>query len=218
MSVGGADVALRMTTRYPWDGKVSISIDPGKETRFALRLRLPAWAAGSSEPDDIYSYADSRPGKVSLSVNGAEIALNVELGYVVIERAWKKGDVVEYLMPMNVEKVTSRPEVSANRDRVALQRGPLVYCVEGADNGGDAWNFLLPAQSVFATRPYNVAGEPVVAIEAGVSAFGPAENGTDIGITPKKIIAIPYYAWANRGGNQMQVWLPTKIKDIKVNH
>jgi DUF1680 family protein len=118
---------------------------------------------------------------------------------------------------MDVRKVVARTEVSADRDRVALQRGPLVYCVEGADNGGVAWNFLLPAHAALTTRPYNVAGEPVVAIEAGVSAFGAAEEGTDIAMSAKKIVAIPYYAWANRGGNQMQVWLPVKISDVKIN-
>ncbi len=218
MSAGGTDVAVRMTTKYPWDGRVTIAIDPVKETRFALRLRLPAWAGASSEPDDIYSYPDSRPGNVSLKVNGAETPQNRELGYVVVDRTWKKGDVVEYVLPMNVQKIASRPEVAANRDRIALQRGPLVYCVEGADNGGDAWNFLLPAQPVFTTRPYNVAGEPVVAIETGASSFVAAEGGTGVGTAPKKIVAIPYYAWANRGGSEMQVWLPTKIVDIKINH
>jgi DUF1680 family protein len=206
-----------MTTRFPWDGKVSIALNPGKDARFALRLRIPAWAAAASEPDDIYSYAGALPGKVVLKVNGTETPFAAESGYAVVEREWTKGDAVEFVLPMEVLKVVSRPEVAANRDRIALQRGPFIYCVEGADNGGSAWNFLLPPQSVFTTRPFNVAGEPVTAIEAGVNVFGPAEGGMGIGVATKKIVAIPYYAWANRGGNQMQVWLPTKIAGVKIN-
>jgi DUF1680 family protein len=221
VSAGGADVGVKMTTKFPWDGKVTLAIDPAKEAKFALRLRLPAWATGATDPDDIYSFAPAGNGlpggAVSLKVNGAAVPMTAELGYAVIDRAWKKGDVVEYVLPMDVRKVVSRPEVAAGRDRVALQRGPLVYCVEGADNGGNAWNFLLPAHAAMTTRPYTVAGEPVVAIEAGVSAFGGAGDGTEVAMTPKKIIAIPYYAWANRGGNQMQVWLPVKISDVKIN-
>jgi DUF1680 family protein len=215
--VGGTDVSVKMTTDYPWEGKITIAIDPVKDAQFALRLRLPAWATGRSEPDDIYAYEGAPAGAVSLRINGVAVPVDTASGYVVVNRTWKKGDVVEYVLPMEVEKIVARPEVTADRDRVALQRGPFVYCVEGADNGGHAWDFVLPEQAVFATRQYNVAGEPVVAIEAGVSAFTPAGKGSGIGTGSKKIVAIPYYAWANRGGNEMQVWLPTKITDIKIN-
>lgn len=221
LSAGGADVSVRMTTKYPWDGTVTLAIDPSEEATFALRLRLPAWATGATAPDDIYAFAPpsgGAPGSaVALRVNGAPVPVAAELGYAVVGRTWKKGDVVEFVLPMDVRKVVSRPEVAANRDRVAIQRGPLVYCVEGADNGGNAWDFLLPAHALLTTRPYSVAGEPVVAVEAGVTAFGPGEGGTEVAMTPKKVVAIPYYAWANRGGNEMQVWLPVKIREIKLN-
>ena len=221
LSAGGADVAVTMTTKYPWEGKVSIALDPSGEASFALRLRVPAWATGAADPDGIYSWApgsgSSTPGTVSLKVNGATVPVSIESGYAVIARSWKKGDVVELLLPMDVRKVVSRAEVQANRDRVALQRGPLVYCVEGADNGGNAWNFLLSADGALTTRPFTVAGEPVVAIEADVSAFAASPDGTEVTSSAKKVVAIPYYAWANRGANQMQVWLPVKISDVKIN-
>jgi DUF1680 family protein len=222
VAAGGTDVAVTMKTKFPWEGRVTLTIDPAKEAKFALRLRVPSWATGAADPDAIYSFVSSPGsggpgGAVSISVNGASVPLTAELGYAVVDRAWKKGDVVEYVLPMEVRKVAARPEVSADRDRVALQRGPLVYCVEGADNGGSAWNFLLPSHALMTTRPYNVAGEPVVAIETGVSAFGAAEEGTEITMAARKIVAIPYYAWANRGANQMQVWLPVKISDVKIN-
>ncbi len=104
----------------------------------------------------------------------------------------------------------------AANDRVAIQRGPLVYCVEGADNNGQAWNLLVPDQTTFTTQAYQVSTEPVVAIQAEVPVVGPSADGAGVVTEKKKITAIPYYVWANRGKSPMQVWLPTKAKRVKI--
>ena len=118
---------------------------------------------------------------------------------------------------MDIRKIVSKDSLKFNIDRVALQRGPLVYCVEGADNDGKAWNFVLPDNAVLSTATQNVLTEPVVTMQAEVPVLIVGEDGFSAKTIQKKITAIPYYVWCNRGSNQMQVWLPRKIKNLKVN-
>jgi uncharacterized protein len=141
----------------------------------------------------------------------------MENGYAVIERDWKKGDVLELNLPMEVKRIVSRPEVKQDEGRVALQRGPLVYCVEGADNNGKAWNVILPEQTSFQTSFQKDLLEGITTIQFDAPTVQVEPNGLSVKTEIKKITAIPYYAWANRGQNEMQVWLPTKIKEVKVN-
>ncbi|MDP9229634.1 MAG: glycoside hydrolase family 127 protein, partial [Bacteroidota bacterium] len=136
----------------------------------------------------------------------------------IINREWKKGDVLEFDFPMDVKMIHSKDELKQDNQRVALQRGPFVYCVEGADNSGKAWNIIFPENTLFETIDYKVLDEPVKALTAEVPVVLVGEDGISLKTEKKKIIAIPYYAWANRGKNEMQVWLPTKITDIKINY
>ena len=119
---------------------------------------------------------------------------------------------------MDVKLVESRPELKQDQQRVAIQRGPLVYCVEGTDNNGKAWNIIVPEGTTFETIDYKVLDESVKAITAVVPVVTVGEDGQSLKTERKKIIAIPYYAWANRGKNEMQVWLPVRINDVKVNY
>jgi uncharacterized protein len=143
---------------------------------------------------------------------------NDQSGYAVIDRVWNKGDVVEFEYQMPVERIASRSELKQNADRIALQRGPLVYCVEGADNNGKAWNIILPDNASLVTGKEDILSEPVVTIQAEVPVIDVAADGFTVTTSRKIITAIPYYTWCNRGSNQMQVWLPTKIKDVKLNY
>ena len=117
-----------------------------------------------------------------------------------------------------VQKLVSREEIAANMDRIAIQRGPLVYCVEGADNNGKAWNILVPKNTTFNVVEYQVLDEKVMAVQADMMVMSGSEDGTNLRSETKKITAIPYYTWANRGQNEMQVWLPTKIQEVKINY
>ena len=137
---------------------------------------------------------------------------------MLIENEWKKGDVVELNMPMEVKIIKARNELKQDSNRVAIQRGPMVYCVEGADNSGKAWNVIVPENTHFETIDYKVLNERVKALAAEVPVVTVGEDGLSLKTEKKKIIAIPYYAWANRGRNEMQVWLPTKITDVKLNY
>ncbi|QTH43101.1 glycoside hydrolase family 127 protein [Cohnella sp. LGH] len=179
---GGGNVRLTQTTRYPWDGSIALDIQPlSGSAAFTLRLRVPGWCK---------SYRASLNGQAL-----DEARLVLDNGYLVIERAWSAGDRVVLELDMPVEKVRARDEVEANRGRVALQRGPLVYCAEQADNSGLQYDaFSIAADAVFATthRPELLGG---VTILSGRAADG----------TPCRLI--PYYAWDNRDAGYMQVWI-----------
>ena len=218
LGIGKIDVPLQMETNYPWEGRVKLTVNPAKSIAYALHLRLPGWAGNVPAPGGLYRFADStRNAPVTVLLNGKPITYREEKGYAVIDRTWKKGDVVELTLPMAVRQVVSRREVKANQDRVALQRGPLVYCVEGIDNQGLAWNVVVPTNATFTTQPQQVLDEPVVAIRANLSVAEPAADGQSVQLTPRSVTAIPYYTWANRGSSPMQVWLPRRIRAVTIS-
>lgn len=215
--VGKEPIPLTMQTAYPWNGNIQITVSPKSKIKFGLHLRIPGWAQGEAVPGGLYRFEDTAASSLVIKVNGKETPYQVAKGYAVINKEWKKGDVVEVQLSMPVKRVVSRPEVNANKGRVALQRGPLVYCVESTDNDGHAWNILLPDNAALSTTDKTILTEPVVAIQASVPVVTVSEDGHSVQTQNKTITAIPYYTWCNREQSQMQVWLPTKIKDIKIN-
>ncbi len=223
--LANGNVDVKMETNYPWEGNIKINIDPVKKspkeslwTKFKLYLRIPGWVQGQTSTNDLYDFSDFKATVVSLKVNGKDQAVKMENGYLIIDREWKKGDVVDYNLPMQANKIFARSELKQDNNRIAIQRGPIVYCVEGSDNNNKAWNIIIPDNTKFETIDYKVLDEPVKAITAEVPVVTVSEDGTSLKTEKKKIIAIPYYTWANRGKNEMQVWLPTKITDIKLNY
>ncbi len=215
---GKSQVPIRVETNYPWDGSVRISVDPKAKTKFALRIRIPGWASGEAVPGGLYQFTDKTVKPFTLTINASPTNYTTEKGYAVIQRDWKKGDQVVLTLPMDVKQVVARAEVAQDQDRVALQRGPLVYCVEGADNDNQAWNFVVPASTAFTVtdRPDLLGGISTIQFQAQAIQVG--TDGVSVKTEPKTITAIPYYAWCNRGQNAMQVWLPRKIKEIKINY
>lgn len=212
------NVDVIMQTQYPWNGNVTLKINPSQKSTFGVYLRLPGWVQGETFTNGLYNFAPKPTAPVLVKVNGREVSIQQEKGYLVINREWKTGDVVEYFLPLQVNKVVAKSDLKFNTHRVALQYGPLVYCVEGADNNGKAWNILLPDHTTLQPEDYKIADEPVTALVAEVPVVTVAEDGLSLKTENKKIIAIPYYTWANRGKNEMQVWLPTKITDVKLNY
>jgi DUF1680 family protein len=211
-------VGVKMETNYPWDGKIKLMIDPVKNSKFSLSLRVPGWAQGQTSTKDLYDIADFGSAIIYLKVNGKDAPVRMENGYMIINREWKKGDIVVYELPMQTNKVIAREELKQDKGRIAIQRGPVVYCIEGADNSGKAWNVIIPENTKFETIDYKVLDESVKALTAEVPVVTVGEDGLSLKTEKKKIIAIPYYTWANRGKNEMQVWLPTKITDVKLNY
>jgi DUF1680 family protein len=217
VKIGKQEIPVTMTTNYPWDGKTTLTLNPKAKSKFKVSLRIPGWLQGEAVPGDLFVFENKTPDAFTVLVNGKPASYQMENGYAVLTREWKKGDVVELNFSMDVKRLTSRSEVKQNEGRVALQRGPLVYCVEGADNGGQAWNFILPDKATFTTQFNKDLLEGITTIQFSAPTLQINPDGQSISTETKNITAIPYYAWCNRGQNQMQVWLPRSIKDIKVN-
>ena len=197
---GGKSIKLTQETNYPWDGKVTLTVEPEAPAGFDLRLRIPGWARGQPVPGDLYRDVRTGPPAVTLTVNGETVgAAPGKDGYVSLNRAWKPGDVVELNLPMPVRRVVSHPKLAENRSKVALMRGPLVYCFEGIDQPGtDLFQVTLPRGSELApVRRPDLLGGVTVVRASGLDGAGKAAELT----------AIPYFAWANRGNNPMSLWI-----------
>ncbi len=201
VQLGGQAVTLVQTGNYPWDGQIKIAVAPEKPATFALKLRIPGWARNEPLPGGLYRYADAVPENWSVKVNGAPQSFQaLENGYAVISKAWKNGDVVELELPMSVRRVLARDEVKADRSRFAVMRGPIVYCAEGADNGGKVLNWIFPGKISFAEelRPD---------LFGGVMTLKMTSDAQD----NAALTLIPYCLWENRGPSEMAVWFRSEM-------
>ena len=211
----GRTVKVAQETRYPWDGAVKITVNPDRSAQFAMNVRVPGWAREEPVPSDLYRFADKSNAPVALKVNGRAVSIQLEKGYAHLSRTWKAGDVIELDLPMPVRRVRANDQVMADRGRVALQRGPIVYAAEGPDNpGGKVRNLLLPETAKLTTefRPDLLHGVSVV--KAKGYALAHDAQGKVVR-AEQEIVAIPYYAWANRGHSQMLVWIPDSDASAK---
>lgn len=196
----GRDVGLRQTTRYPWDGRVTIAVDPERSAVFAVSVRIPAWCRGAS-----------------LSVNGALISdLIVSRGYARVRRRWEPGDSIELVMEMPVERVKAHPRVQSDAGRIALTRGPIVYCIESVDNADPVEALALPPQAPLTAEFRADMLDGVVILQGTAQSVSDAQWG-DVLYRPVEqcpeplhslLVAIPYYARANRGPAAMRAWIP----------
>lgn len=198
--LSGEKVGVEMKSNFPWEGKVELEVNPTTAKRFTVSLRIPGWIQENPVPGKLYSFLQENETNFTLLVNGEKATFRQENGYAILDRAWKKGDRITYELPLEIRQLQSRPEVLANTDRIAIQRGPLVYCIEGADNEGKVLQLALSSSPNFTTKEFQILDEKVQAIQF---------QALD-GQTPKTVTAIPYYTWANRGQNEMMVWIPKK--------
>ncbi len=197
-------VGLQQQTRYPWDGDVRISVEPEHSGQFTVCVRIPGWAQNRPVPSDLYSYPDKSREKVSLKVNGNPVALNIVNGYARIHRTWKKGDAIELNLPMPIRRVQAHQKVKDNRGRTAVERGPVVYCFEGADNPKGVTNLILPPDAKLQSEYHGDLLGGIVTI----TGRGQIRQAGKKSVEDIDVVAIPYYAWAHRGKNEMAVWMP----------
>jgi DUF1680 family protein len=197
-SVGGVPLVLTQKTGYPWEGDVALLVEPATTRRFELRLRIPGWARNEPVPSTLYRYADAERPSYEVRVNGAPAPVTVERGYASIARAWTAGDEVTLRLSMPVRRVTADDRVADDRGKIALERGPFVYAVEGVDHGGAVLDLVVPDTARFAVerRPELLGG--VTVLTGGVR---------DTSGKARQLMAIPYYAWSHRGPGEMAVWL-----------
>ncbi len=207
VEIGTNRVEIEQQTEYPWQGNVRMKIDPKSPTRFAVRVRIPGWARGKVLPSDLYRYVESRPVDWKIAVNGRSVEAKVEAGYAVLDRLWKPGDQIELTLPMVVRRVIANDKVEPDRGRVAIERGPLVYCVEGADHGGRVRHLWLADEHRLKPRKQDDLLGGVVVLTGTARAVERTESGTLEDVS-RPIMMVPYYAWCHRGANEMRVWLP----------
>ena len=197
-------VRIGQKTEYPWDGTVIFTVTPDSAADFALRLRIPGWAENSPVPTDLYSFTDKAERPYVIKVNGREVKAMSGSGYATLKRVWQPGDEVELSLPMDVRRVRANENVTDDLGKLAIERGPVVYCLEGKDQADSTvFNKYIPDGAVFtaAFEPELLNG--VVTLSA--SARQVASDGTETDVTVK---AIPYSTWNNRGADQMAVWIP----------
>jgi hypothetical protein len=202
------NVGLKQTADYPFDGKVNITVSPDEEnSSFDVRLRIPSWAREQFVPGHLYSYINKLPETWTVKVNGEKISAPLEKGFAVVSRKWNKGDVIELQLPMPVRFVKASDSVAADRGRISVTRGPLVYCLEGTNNEEKVQQLFidqLPESSaVNVHRQDSGLLKAIPQIEMNFKQV----NGNQT--SDKKMGLVPYYAWNNRGVNTMQVWIPT---------
>lgn len=204
----GRSVQLVQETRYPWDGAINISVNPAAEGKFAVKVRIPGWAHDEVLPGDLYRFLDKVAAQPVVKVNGSPVSLALDKGYVTIDRTWKRGDAIQVALPMPVRRIAANQQVAADKGRVALQRGPIVYCAEWPDNpNGHVRNLMLPDDSSLTAefKPDLLNG--VAVIKGRAVALAHQKDGT-ISKTSQDFTAIPYCVWANRGPGEMTVWIP----------
>ena len=186
------EIGLSQNTQYPWSGNVKIDVTPPQDgAKFALRIRIPGWCVGRPVPSDLY--AQTLPGTLadfSIKVNGKEEKVASVKGYCVIDRAWTDGDTVEIVMNMPVRRIKAHDKVAEDKGRLAVMRGPILYCAEGADNGGRAFDAFIPADATFAEETVAIGDRKYPSLKSS--------NGVTL---------IPYCLWDNREpGKEMQTW------------
>ena len=210
VDLNGERINLEQTTDYPWNGKIAIGIYPVKKKIFSMMIRIPGWANNKVVPSDLYHFKYVNQSAILIKVNGKNFKYDLKNGYAVISREWNKGDQLTIDFPMPVREIIANESVKDDNGKVALQRGPVVYCAEWPDNKkGHVLNLSLNSINRYSTEFLPGLLNGVTVIKTVVNSSSQADNKK---IDEAKIpfTAIPYYAWANRGAGEMMVWIPQR--------
>lgn len=215
-NIGRNRVKISQKANFPWNGKVEVSLFPGKNRKFSLKIRIPGWAVNEAIPGNLYRFTDDDNAKYTISVNGKPEKFEIENGYAELERRWEKGDIVEIEFPMPARKVVADERIKDDNGKVAIQRGPVIYCAEWPDNNtGNVLDLVLDQQSPLTTEfiPSLLDGTEIIktkGFQTKKSLEGKIEKLPD-----EQITLIPYALWNNRGPGQMMVWIPVAIESAK---
>jgi len=210
LKVNGKSVELKQSTNYPWTGNVNLEVSPKSKQNFTLKIRIPGWVTGSVVPGNLYSYTDKKTLAYTVKVNGKEVTSSIEKGYFSIQRAWKKGDNVEVHFDMEARTVKANAAVEADLGKIAVERGPIVYCAEWPDNDFNIFSIIMNKKPEFKieTKPDLLYGINTIQTDAQSMSY---DTQGKLIIKEVKLNMIPYYAWAHRGSGNMAVWLPVDL-------
>ncbi len=209
ITIGNKKVKVTQKANFPWDGRVEISVDPESRGKFMIKLRIPGWARNEALPGDLYKFTDQNNENISLSVNGEPFMAEVINGYAIIERIWKEGDRVEVEFPMPVRTVVADERIIDDAGKIAVQRGPVIFCAEWPDNNtGNILNLVVDKNSGFSAEFMPSLLEGTMLIKTNGSQTKKTVDGKIETLENEDITLIPYALWNNRGPGQMMVWLP----------
>lgn len=205
-------VEIRQTTSYPWEGKVELTVNPDKQEKFAIRLRVPGWVKSNPVPSDLYAFTD-KPQSVSIQINGKKESASESDGYSTIVRTWKKGDKITIDFPMPVRQIKANDKVMDDKGKLAIQRGPIIFCLEGHDQPDQhVLNKYIPENSTFQVEFDKNLLNGVVVLKGKAREVLKAGKEKETDFT-----AIPYSTWNNRGANEMAVWIPSSASYARPN-
>ena len=210
--IGKKKVKISQKANFPWDGKVEISVFPETSGKFSLKIRIPGWANNEAIPGGLYKFEDQNSESWKITVNNKPEDFEIENGYAEIERKWEKGDKVDIDIPMPVRSVVADERVKEDNDKIAVQRGPIIYCAEWPDNNsGNVLDIVINKATPFTTEfvPSLLEGTQIIK----TSGFQTKRtlDGKIEKLPEEPVTLIPYALWNNRGPGQMMVWLPVSI-------
>ncbi|HSV11397.1 MAG TPA: glycoside hydrolase family 127 protein [Hanamia sp.] len=214
LKINGKEVSIIQQNNYPWSGDLKFTINPKSSFNFSMLIRIPGWARNEAMPSDLYSFHNNSAQKTIITINGKEVDYSLQNGYAILNKKWKKNDVIEVKLPMEVKKVVANSNVKSDVGKVALQRGPIMYCAEWVDNNGKTANLVMPFDTELQASFNPDLLNGIEVLKSKVPAVVIADNGETIETKSQNFMAIPYYAWANRGKGEMMMWFPEKIKDV----
>lgn len=204
VSIANKKVVITQVNNYPWNGLLAFDVAPESPERFRMMIRIPGWSRSQAIPSDLYTFNDTSAKRIIIKVNGHAITYQMEKGYAVINREWNKGDKIQLDLPMPVKEVIANKALHGDSNKVALQRGPIMYCGEWKDNAGRVSNVIIPHNSIIRSQYESGLLNGVIVLKAEVlktdSIYG--------NIKKAEFTAIPYCTWANRGKGEMMVWFP----------
>lgn len=217
LALGKDSLHITQETRYPWEGKVKIRINPERNLKFTLNVRIPIWARGEVMPGDLYHFETSKTtDNFNFTLNNQAVKFEMNKGYAVIQRKWQAGDELTLELPMNSRIVMAHDSVKADQGKFAIQRGPIVYAAEWPDvQEGKVLNLIFNKDQSLQTvyKPELLNGIEVIKAKANTAQR--TKNGGITYNNQQEIQLIPYYSWNNRGPGEMMVWLPYDERGIR---
>jgi DUF1680 family protein len=202
----GGKVRISQEGNYPWEGRITLKIEPSVPTHHKIHIRIPGWARNEPVPGNLYRFKRPLDKQFVIYLNGVEIDFKVRNGYAIIDREWDENDNIELFLPMPVNEIIAHRSVRENVRRFAIQRGPLIYCLEGEDNKDIDIKLILASHSTGFVSYFDsniMNGIQIIQFEGRYLNKNHGDNKRKL---PLK--AIPYAYWANRGPSEMLVWIP----------
>lgn len=204
--IGNQEIRITQTTQYPWQGEIDIMLTPREPVFATLALRIPCWAGNEVLPGGLYHFTEPTTANPSVEVNGKLRPLRIHHGYVTVTNNWHPGDQIHLSMPMPVRKVIATDQVTEDLDKVALTRGPIVYCAEGIDNEGDVKEIVVEMNTPFNYTFDSTILNGVGTLTGKIHKLQGDGFNQPVVLRPSSLLLLPYYAWCHRGAGPMNVW------------